>query len=247
MPQSLGLLVCVPCLDDLNFQQKLLILPPDPQPFFNTRPENYAVDETNWLTTEDGDIIDTQDGEDFITSLPNPAYAADTSNFIAAFVTFADVTEITVAYLDIFSGDPEGSGQSVLALLTGSSTRTNVLPDLTYDSPNLVLLNLEPIELSAASLAVTNTNYAAIYDAATGGNLILSTQMSSHFTVNKGNPVRFNSLDLSIYLGSLENELLWGAEFLTWGAKLLLWGTDGVVVEEDDLGGSFGSYYWLGL
>jgi len=39
----------------------------------NTYPEPYAVDETNWLTTESGSIIDTQLGEDLITSVPNPA------------------------------------------------------------------------------------------------------------------------------------------------------------------------------
>lgn len=72
-PQNLGLLVCPTCLDDLQYQNMLLILPPDPAPIWNTRPEPYAVDETNWLTTQDGDIITTQDGDPFITTIPNPA------------------------------------------------------------------------------------------------------------------------------------------------------------------------------
>src|SRR5262249_19242830 len=45
VPQSLGLLVCPICTDDLNWQAKLLILPPDPAPFRNTRAEPYNVDE----------------------------------------------------------------------------------------------------------------------------------------------------------------------------------------------------------
>ncbi len=72
-PQNLGILVCPTCLDDLNYQNMLFILPPDPAPTFNTRPEPYAVDETDWLTTQSGDIIDTQDGAQFITQIPNPA------------------------------------------------------------------------------------------------------------------------------------------------------------------------------
>ncbi len=72
-PQNLGFLVCPTCLDGLSFQNMLLILPPDPAPIFNTRPEPYAVDETNWLTSHDGDILSTQDGEEFITSIPSPS------------------------------------------------------------------------------------------------------------------------------------------------------------------------------
>src|SRR5262245_33980055 len=46
VPQNLGLEVCPRCYDAANYQQKQLVLPPDPPPFGNTRPENYMVDET---------------------------------------------------------------------------------------------------------------------------------------------------------------------------------------------------------
>lgn len=72
-PMNTGLMVCSRCLDVPNEQFRLLILPPDPAPIFNTNPEPYAVDETDWLTTQGGAIIDTQDGEQFITQIPNPA------------------------------------------------------------------------------------------------------------------------------------------------------------------------------
>ena len=75
-PVRTGFLVCPRCVDPPSEQHKLQILPPDPPSFMNTRPENYVVDETNWMTTEDGDIIDTQDGKDFITNLPNPSSTA---------------------------------------------------------------------------------------------------------------------------------------------------------------------------
>ncbi len=46
------------------------MLRPDPDPAYNARPEPYVVDETNWLTTEDGDTIETEDGENIISSPP---------------------------------------------------------------------------------------------------------------------------------------------------------------------------------
>lgn len=70
-PQNLNLLVCSKCLDNLDFQRKFFVLPGDPQPFMNTRPEAYVADETNWLTTEDGDILGA-DGVPFTTQVPNP-------------------------------------------------------------------------------------------------------------------------------------------------------------------------------
>lgn len=75
-PVNTGYLVCPRCMDDWNMQRRLLVIPPDPPPLMNTRPENYSIDETNFLTTESGDIIDTQSGEPFIQSLPNPGDTA---------------------------------------------------------------------------------------------------------------------------------------------------------------------------
>ena len=98
-PQNTGLIVCDRCQDDFNFQQKLLIIPPDPPTFYNVRPESYTVDETNWLTTESGDIINTQDGEPLIQSIPNPGdtAVAGTSPDVeeaAVNITTEDGTEI---------------------------------------------------------------------------------------------------------------------------------------------------------
>ena len=49
-----------------------LILPPDPDPLYNARPEPYTIDETDWVTTGvrggGGDIINTQDGKQIVTA-----------------------------------------------------------------------------------------------------------------------------------------------------------------------------------
>ena len=59
---NVGLLVCDPCYDEPQQQLMTIILPPDPDPVFNARPENYVVDETDWRVTQDGEIRETQDG-----------------------------------------------------------------------------------------------------------------------------------------------------------------------------------------
>jgi len=54
-----------------NEQFKTLILPPDPDPLMNARPEQYVIDETDWLTAgtrgQDGPILDTQNGSQYVT------------------------------------------------------------------------------------------------------------------------------------------------------------------------------------
>lgn len=78
--QNTGFLVCDRCLDAPAEQQRLIILPPDPPPFFNTRPEPYFVDETNFLATEDGNILTTEGGAIITPSVPNPEDDASTTH-----------------------------------------------------------------------------------------------------------------------------------------------------------------------
>lgn len=64
VPVNTGWLRCPRCITPLTYQKKLIIIPPDPAPIMNTRPEPYYIDETDFRTTQDGDTRDTQDGED---------------------------------------------------------------------------------------------------------------------------------------------------------------------------------------
>jgi len=57
-----GFLVHTDFLDIPNEQFRTLIIPPDPDPLFNARPEPYTIDETDWRVTQDGSIRETQDG-----------------------------------------------------------------------------------------------------------------------------------------------------------------------------------------
>lgn len=186
-PQNLGFLVCSKCLDGLQYQNKLLVLPPDPAPIFNTRPENYTVDETNWLTTEDEDILTTEDGVDLITTIPNPADNPGTANVVCSIS--APSASVAVMYLDVFDGDPSGSGISVLADITGSATRTNIASSLSIAAG--IAQNADTITIASSSGATINVNWIAFYDAASGGSLLMSGTCSVSPSVTEGNPVVF--------------------------------------------------------
>lgn len=59
--QNLRLLVCSDCLDVPAPFLRVPILPPDPPPIMNARPEPYSIDETDYRVTTSGDIRETED------------------------------------------------------------------------------------------------------------------------------------------------------------------------------------------
>lgn len=65
--QNTQLLVCtVTCLDKPSPQLRPIILPPDPVPVMNPRPENFAAAENNYLSTEGGDHMTTEDEDPLV-------------------------------------------------------------------------------------------------------------------------------------------------------------------------------------
>mgnify|MGYP001607407573 CR=1 FL=1 len=184
------------CLDVPNPQMAPMILPPDPLPVFNARPEPYTLDETSWLSTEDGDVISAEDGDDLATPIPNPDDDAAASILVCSIVESGG--SVATAYLDLFNGDPSDGASSVLALITGSATRTNIAASLTTTAG--IAQNTDTITIDAASSSTTNLSWVGIYDAATDGNLLMSGTVSASPTITEGNPVQFNPLGLSIDL-----------------------------------------------
>jgi len=65
---NLQLLVCAPCMDVPQPQLTATILPPDPEPVFNARPEYYSVDEIDYLTDQNGNILVDQDGKKLVSN-----------------------------------------------------------------------------------------------------------------------------------------------------------------------------------
>jgi hypothetical protein len=65
--QNLRFLVCQDCYDTPQPQLKPRIIGPDPLPILNARPENFYVDETDFLVSTDGSQYTTEDGLNYIT------------------------------------------------------------------------------------------------------------------------------------------------------------------------------------
>lgn len=62
MLQNLRILVCSQCLDVPQQQLRSIILPADPQPVFNSRPEFFDAAQNDYRVTKDGGFRVTQDG-----------------------------------------------------------------------------------------------------------------------------------------------------------------------------------------
>lgn len=197
-PQNTRMLVCEKHLDPLNPQSTPYILPPDPLPVYNARMgASDAYGEASYLVTEDESILTTQDGEALLTAVPDPSVAANTTNLLCEIA--ASGGSVATVYLDLFDGDPSNGGVSVLSVITGSSTRTDISSSLTTTAG--IATNTSPIVVSSASESQTNVNWCGLYSASISGALLMSGRVSvTPFTIAEGNPVRFDSLGLSINL-----------------------------------------------
>jgi len=76
MLQNTRFLVCYKCYDPPNPQDMPFILPPDPEPIFNTRPEPYTLDEQDILADQLGNQLSTVEGSLFTPNEPNPTSPA---------------------------------------------------------------------------------------------------------------------------------------------------------------------------
>jgi hypothetical protein len=202
VPQNTRVLVCPRCEDGLQYQNMLLVIPPDPSPFFNTNPEPYAADETNlWLTGGDDTepiIVEGSSGTPITTWEASPEDANACSLTCAMLWPGGTITS---AYLDLYDGDPADGGTSILATITGSATRTNIASQLTTSGG--IALNTEQLDVVAAALATANISYAAIWDSATAGTLLASGTVSTEFpTIVSGAPVLFLGGALTINLNT---------------------------------------------
>lgn len=65
--QNLHLLVCRTCLDVPQPQLKPRIIPPDPMPTLNARPENFLIDDYDFRVTEEEDRRVVEDGTPRVT------------------------------------------------------------------------------------------------------------------------------------------------------------------------------------
>ena len=202
IPMNTGFLVCPRCVDDLNYQRKMLVIPPDPPPLLNTRPEPYSIDETNFFSTMDGDQIVTMQGDNIITQFPNPTANANTSVLVLSANLDTAQTSLAAAYLDLFLGDPANGGTSILPIITGSALRTNVVSSLEMTGER-VMTNSAYLTVTSASAGQSNVSHVGIYNAGAGGLLLASGPVGATYpTILQNTVVRFDQLGLRIQLSA---------------------------------------------
>lgn len=203
--ENLRIMVCTTnCYDVPQPQLAPIVLPPDPPPSFNAFPEPYALDEDSYLSTAgssiftlDGDTLVTAGGDPITPNQPNPA--DDPQTCVLVSVISAPSGSVTLSYLDLFNGNPLDDGYSVLATITGSTTRTNIAADLETTSGNIAT-NPATLVVSSAIVSAANVSYVALYNAAAGGTLLMSGPLTSAPTLVAGYALQFNALGLTIDL-----------------------------------------------
>ncbi len=106
-------------------------------------------------------------------------------------------------YMDLFKANPlTDPDSSVLEDITGSATRTDITEDLVFAQPlpyrKRQLTNPDTVVVAAASEAVSNVSFVALFDAATDGNLLTYAALGTQpRTIGLGNPVQFDAMTLS--------------------------------------------------
>lgn len=75
--QNLRILVCDTCLDDPQPQLRVIVLPPDPTPIMNARPEPYMLDEVDYLSTQLSETIEAEDGDDIVVNQPSENFTEE--------------------------------------------------------------------------------------------------------------------------------------------------------------------------
>lgn len=65
--KNLGQLACPECWDKPQPQLRAIVIPPDPVPVLNPRPEFYSSEVPSYRTTESGAIRSTEAGEPRVT------------------------------------------------------------------------------------------------------------------------------------------------------------------------------------
>lgn len=158
---NLRILVCDSCLDKPAPFLQAIILPPDPPPLFNVRPEPYALDEAG----------------------PTQTFSAEVT---------LDATSVSAFYLDLFDGDPTDGGSSVLETITGSAARTNYSSSMSAVA-SLQSTNTAAITFTTSAEASADLSWLAVYDAASGGNLLGAAEIAAPQTV-----VLYNGLSIPV-------------------------------------------------
>jgi hypothetical protein len=98
-------------------------------------------------------------------------------------------------YVALYVGDPMGSGTEVSTSGTAYSRQSG-----SFTVSGGTATNSANIEYSAATSTWGSINYIAIFDASTGGNMLVSAALTSAKTIGSGDVLRIPTSQLSVTL-----------------------------------------------
>lgn len=107
-------------------------------------------------------------------------------------------TAISAIYIDLYAGDPQESGSSVLSTITGSATRPNITSAMAAASGGVSRNSSTSITITEAAVGAAVITDVAIFDAATSGNLIMSKALPAQVAVNVLDSVTVANNNLAI-------------------------------------------------
>lgn len=180
-----NLLVCDICYDVPNEQLRTIRLPPDPDPVYNARPENFAVDEKNFLT---------------LKQLPNgqpsimPAFSGMSATLSAAIGLSPSLSVISAMLAATVAGFQVSAAASCASAVTAALMRaismsaaasdtSAMAATLTQTAPNVSLALTDSFTINNTG---TKTDTATTLGAAQADRLIFVTVSGINATTSDG-------------------------------------------------------------
>ena len=107
-------------------------------------------------------------------------------------------TAPTNTYVQLFNGNPTDTGTGGTALLSRVAVAAGGWTRGTGGAGTLT--NTDPITITSSSGSAVTADYFAVFDAATGGNLIFHGQLtpSAGKVISVGDEVKFNASQLTL-------------------------------------------------
>lgn len=111
-------------------------------------------------------------------------------------------TQYTELYLAPYNGNPTSGGTEITNTITGSANRID-LDMNTFNAPSTsgnyrFIDNASEISITASASAGATFDYVALYDAQTGGNIVVYGALTTSKTVSTEDEVKIEAGELNI-------------------------------------------------
>lgn len=110
-------------------------------------------------------------------------------------------TKPTVVYVALYNGNPLGAGTELAAPpATGYVRKAATWGSASFSSPTGTIANTADVDFGIAGAAWGTVDYFAIFDAETGGNMLVSDSLEVSRSIQLNDPVKFPIGELKVRL-----------------------------------------------